>query len=193
MTDAVRAAPLEPGEDFDDGFDIEKTDNMRPPLREAPRELSPQARAAKRAAEILGDIQDLEEGPDEFAVDSRDIPEGWTYEWKRQLLPGNAEDPAYEVATRRKGWEPVPASRHPQYMPSTMRDGPITRKGMILMERPQVITDQIKAADRRRARDQISQKQSQLNQAPDGQFERATKDRSLVKISTSFEPMDVPE
>lgn len=196
-TDAARAqfaaeaaTAAEDGDDWDAADDrpdirVPQRDNMR-------AEETSQARAARRAREIIGDIEDLDEGPDEFAIDARDIPEGWTYEWKRQLTVG-AEDPAYEVSLKRKGWEEVPASRHPNYMPPSMRDGNITRKGMVLMERPKVITDKVKANDLRRALLQVKTKRDQLSNAGAGQFERRTKDGSLVKVNTSFEPMDIPE
>jgi hypothetical protein len=69
----------------------------------------------------------------------------------------------------------------------------ILRKGMILMERPQEITDEIKAKDRKAARDQVRMKEAQLNDAPAGQFERANKDAPLAKVKKGFEPIPIPE
>lgn len=153
----------------------------------APREDDPRARAAKRAAEIRGHRteQSLDEN-DRFKVDMHEIPAGWTYEWKRKTIYGK-EDPAYEVELMRGGWEPVPASRHPAMMPRGQYET-IERDGMILMERPKELSDDVRAADLRRARLQVRSKESQLNASPDGTFER---DRPLVK--KSYEQMPIPK
>jgi hypothetical protein len=132
--------------------------------------------AKKRAEEIRQHGGDLEDGTDDFWVDTSTIPEGWSYEWKRFTVWGQ-EDPSYQVGLRRAGWEPVPASRHPEMMPvGYSGEDIILRKGMILMERPQEITDEIRAKDRKEARDAVRAKEAQLNDAPAGQFERSNKE-----------------
>jgi hypothetical protein len=67
------------------------------------------------------------------------------------------------------------------------------RKGMILMERPEEITQEVRSIDKKRARDQIRVKEQQLNEAPTGQFERRNKDSSLAKVKKSYEAMPIPE
>lgn len=194
------SSALEEGEDFiEEVYEGEapapSRAALRAELRGDPRESDRESlRLAEiRAKEIMGDLgDDFDDAVDEFAVDPRDVPVGWTYEWKRWLNVG-AEDPAYEVAVRRKGWTPVPASRHPSYMPSNMRDGPITRKGMMLMERPKSITDKVRDRETLKARLQILNKERQLNQTPEGHLERSNKDRSLVQVKKSYEPIEIPE
>ena len=129
---------------------------------------------------------------DDFFVDPSSIPDGWTYEWKRLTVLG-MEDPSYQVSLRRTGWTPVPAHRHPEMMPAGHKDDAILRKGMILMERPEEITQEVRAIDKKRARDQIRVKEQQLNEAPTGQFERRNKDSSLAKVKKSYEAMPIPE
>src|ERR1700744_5880580 len=68
----------------------------------------PRERAARRAEEILAHRGNMDEGDDEFFIDQRAIPDGWSYEWKRHTILG-AEDPSYQVHLARGGWEPVPA------------------------------------------------------------------------------------
>ena len=163
--------------------------SSRAPMRPVLREEDPRARAAKRAAEIKGHIGDLDEGTDEFLAPTP--PDGWTYEWKTKTVMGQ-ENPAYQVQLQRTGWEPVPTSRHPQMMPGDHKYANIERKGMVLMERPKVITDEVKDIERKRARDQIMHKKSQLGEAKEGQFGR---DHASVKpkITNSYEPIPVPE
>lgn len=162
------------------------------PKRRQMREEDPRARAARRAEELRSHGGSLEEGTDEFYIDKSEIPPGWEYEWKRQTVMGQ-EDPAYQVALYRAGWEPVPASRHPSYMPIGGNYETITRKGMILMERPSEINEEARARELRKARTQVRQKEEQLNAAPPGQFDRVNKDASMVKVKRSYEAMPVPE
>lgn len=169
-----------------------QADSARPDPRGEMRADDPRARAAQRAAELREHLGDMDEGSDDFYVSPSDVPDGWSYEWKRKTVLGQ-EDPAYQVQTARKGWEPVPASRHPSYMPDGGAHKTIERKGMVLMERPQEITDEARAAELRRARNQVRQKEAQLNAAPDGQFARANKDAPLVKVAKSYEAMPIPE
>lgn len=175
----------------DDGSDLVGRGPQRAP-RAAMREEDPRTRAARRTAELRDHLGDMEEGTDEFFVDPKDIPPGWAYEWKRQTVFG-AEDPAYQVALYRAGWEPVPADRHLSYMPVGGDYATITRKGMLLMERPSEINEEARARELRKARLQVHQKEEQLNSTPPGQFDRANKDKSLVKMTKSYEAMPIPE
>jgi hypothetical protein len=161
---------------------------QRPALREDPR-----TRAARRAAELREHRWAMDEGTDEFRIALDLIPDGWDYEWKRKLLLGQ-EDPAYQVQLARNGWEAVPADRHPEMMPSTGNFAVIERKGMILMERPKEITEEVRSADLRRARQQVRQKEEQLNSAPEGTLQRKKSDGStLTKINKSYEAIPIPD
>jgi len=160
---------------------IERAD-IRPQIREE----DPRARAARRAAELREHLGDLDEGHDDFAIPMDIVPPGWSYEWKRKTVMG-AEDPAYMQALIRKGWEPVPTKRHPDFMATDDKNPNIERKGMILMERPQEITDEARAIERKKARSEINNKEAQLNSVESGQFEREG-----VKIKKSYEPMPIP-
>ena len=173
--------------------DMEDAKSLKPTKDPNKSRLSSLQSAKKRAEEIRQHGGDLEDGTDDFWVDTSSIPDGWTYEWKRFTVVG-MEDPSYQVGLRRSGWEPVPASRHPEMMPMGYDgDDIILRKGMMLMERPKEITDEIRLKDKKAARDQIRMKEQQLNDAPAGQFERNNKDAPLAKVKKGFEPIPIPE
>lgn len=157
------------------------------------RDDDPRDRAARRAAEILGLLtEDDLEGTDEFHIDPAIVPTDWTYEWKR-VTCFNQEDPAYQVKLARGGWEPVPADRHPEMMPSKGSFEIIERDGMVLMERPAVVTQKIREMEKKRSRDQVRQKEAQLAQVADGQFARVdAQGRSTVKLSKTYSPLEVP-
>lgn len=168
----------------------------RQPVRPEPsREEDPRERAAKRAAQIRGHLVDLDEGTDRFYIPPEIIPDGWSYEWKVQTVL-NAENPAHMVELERKGWTPVPLDRndgHRAMMPMGWKGNTITRDGMILMERPQEITDEAIAIRNQRARAQVRSKEAQLAAAPPGQFERTNKDASLVRVKKSYSPVEIPQ
>jgi len=160
----------------------------RPAMRPTIRDDDPRAAAARRAAQIRGHLGDMDEGTDEFRAPKP--PDGWEYEWKRKTVLGQ-EDPAYQVQLARMGWEPVPTSYHPEMMPGMGNFPNIERKGQSLMMRPAVISDEARAIERRRAKDQIRAKEAQLNVAPDGHFERNEKS-VRPNIKKGYSPIEVP-
>lgn len=164
----------------------------RSELRADPRPEDPRARAAARAASLRehGGLDD--DGIDEFFIDPKSVPDGWTYEWKRRTVL-NVEDPSYQVSLARQGWEEVPASRHPEMMPKDGRHTIIDRKGMVLMERPTETVEESKKRDLRRARNQVRVKEEQLNSAPPGQLPRDEDSRTKASIKRNFERLEIPD
>jgi hypothetical protein len=169
----------------------------QPPKPQAPERFAEEdsrTRAARRAAELhehLGAGMD-DDGVNEFYIDPRIIPDGWSYEYKRFTVLG-AQDPSYQVSLAMKGWEAVPASRHPELMPDTYKGVTIERQGMILMERPAVITAESIAREHRKAVGQVRQKEEQLNGSGPGEFGRDNKGTSLVNIKRSHEAIAIPK
>jgi len=182
MTDKPELTKLKPIVD-----DKEAKGVIRKPMREE----DPRERARKRTEQVRQhrDGVDLDT-VDRFHIDPRIIPDGWTYEWKRKTIY-NQEDPAYQVRLASAGWEPVPASRHPELMPIG-NFSTIERDGMILMEAPKELTDEARDVELRRARNQVRAKESQLGSTPEGTM---TRDDPRVKpsIKKGYEPMPVPK
>ena len=96
------------------------------------------------------------------------VPPGMTYEWKRLSVTGK-EDPFYIAALQENGWSPVPKDRHKDILPDTIY------QGLMLMERPQELTDEARAEDRQAANDMVRSRERQLREAPAGTFEREVK------------------
>jgi hypothetical protein len=186
VKDALAAAPEPVAEPV-----LERHD-MRPEMRPEMRVEDPRTAAARRAAEIRDHLGGMDEGTDDFYIDISVIPPGWDYEWKRHSVMGQ-QDPAYQVQLARMGWMPVPSHRHPELMPSDWKGATIERKGQILMERPKEISDEARNIERRKARNQVQQKEAQLNASPDGQFGRDNKGNPLVKVGKSYEAIPIPK
>lgn len=156
----------------------------RPDGRPDPREAS----AADKTAAILERIDNQNDFvPDRFQIDPDDIPEGLSYEWKRYTTMGQ-ENRHYERELTKMGWEPVPAKRHPDLMPTNYKGNTIEMDGLVLMERPKVITDRVRERDLRIAKSQVRDNEVQLGQAKPG-----TMDRTLTQVKKSHSPVDIPE
>jgi hypothetical protein len=158
----------------------------------------PRERARRRAQE-LREHSSFDPGGDKFAFDLAIIPPGWSYEWKRQTVMGQA-DPAYQVHLAHRGWEAVPCSRHPEMMPLGYEGHTIDREGQRLMERPLVITEEAQAREKKEARDQVRGNEEKVTGQPAGDsspFERASRDvrgKPLgIKNSYSSEQMEIPK
>lgn len=166
----------------------------RPPLRSDADRADERARAAQRVAELtehLGDggIDELFDGAhDNFQIDRELIPDGWDYEWKRRTVYG-AEDRTYQVSLARTGWTTVPAERHPEWMPENYDGQTIERDGLVLMERPAVITARQRAQALKESRQQVRDKEAQLGAGPEGTF-----DRTKPTVKREFvSPQAIPE
>jgi len=168
------------------------TFDKRPPQRPEQRPMTSRQLAELRAAELRGQITNAIDSADEFAIEPGVIPDGWTYEWKRKTVMGQ-EDPSYQVQLAQMGWEPVPLERHPNMMPAGGNHKTIERKGSILMMRPEMITEEIKAMERRKARDQVRVKEAQLSSAPEGHFDRNSDPRVRPNVKKSYESIPIPE
>lgn len=157
------------------------------------QETSSVERAKLRVQQLRGNNPDyLQDELNEFDIPPHVVPDGWTYEWKTRYVMG-AEDPGHMRSLQMAGWEPVPASRHPDMMPLGTSGEIIERKGMILMERPAEITREARDIELRKARLQVLHKEEQLTQAPNGQFERNNKDASMIKVKKGYEAVQIPD
>lgn len=161
--------------------------NLRPPMRQD----DSVSRAKARAAELREHLVNIVDATDDFYISPEEIPDGWTYEWKTHTVVG-LENPSYEIALKRSGWSPVPASRHPAMMQRGYQGETILRKGMILYECPTEIVQERKGAEQKKARDQVRFKEAQLSGTPEGTL---TRDHARVKpnIKKGFEPIPIPE
>lgn len=166
--------------------------SLRPSVRPEVRD-DPLTRARLRAKQIRENLGEggMDDGEDRFRINAVEIPEGWTYEWKRKYVLGQA-DPSYEVELIRKGWEPVPLSRHPHMMPAGMNMTTIERDGMILMERPKELTEEARDVELRRARSQVKQKEQQLATTPDGTMTR-DHPQARPNLRKGYEPIPIPD
>lgn len=93
--------------------------------------------------------------PDEFV--SATNAEGFDLEWKTEMVHGQ-DRVTYQAKLAANGWRPVSNSRLPgRYAPEDDA-GAIRFDGMILMERPMILTVEARHDEDRRAREQLQMK-----------------------------------
>lgn len=175
----------------------------RPPLNrvstEAVREPVPGYRdPAERAREIIESLNGgLEPLANKFDLPPGIVPEGWEYMWVRASTYGNSEGAlgGENMKSRaRAGWEPVPASRHPDLMPHGSKSAYIEREGLILHERPKQIGDQMRIRDIEIARAMQRDKERSLSVAGPGEGPRGEDAHPALrqKVTTTVESSAVP-
>jgi len=126
---------------------------------------------------------------DKFFIPPSIVPLGWCYEWKRESCYGQP-DTDHQVNLRENHWTPVPAERHPQMMPLDFK-GPIRKDGMVLMERPQYLTDEARQEDYEFATGEVQRATATLGQTPGGQFTRDHPSvHKIAKVKHSYGPID---
>ena len=106
---------------------------------------------------------------DKFYVDPQLVPDGITYEWKREKCYGQP-DPDHISNLMDNHWSPVPQDRHKNLV--TQKDG------MILMERPAYLTEDARREDYNLAVDQVRSVGANVSDTPIGTF---TRDHASVK------------
>lgn len=94
-----------------------------------------------------------------------------SYEWKRFSNMGQ-EDPFYLASMREQGWEPVPPSRHPNWLPPGYSAQHIIKGGLILMERPIELSLQAKQEEKQLSNRQVREAELRLGFTAKGELTR---------------------
>lgn len=94
-----------------------------------------------------------------------------SYEWKRYSTVGQ-EDPFYIASMREQGWEPVPPSRHPNWLPPGYTGQHILKGGLMLMERPIELSIEARLEERALAKRQVRDAEARLGMTPKGELTR---------------------
>lgn len=162
--EGVRTAPLE---------GLGGAPISRPPIERAPirnddlrSDLRSQSmrEAEEYAREIMETRGDAAYEVDEFYIDPSIMPAGWGYQWKSSHIAGK-ENGYHILNLQRAGWRPVPASRHKGMMPDGW-EGAIEKKGLILMELPQVLIDRANKLHTRESKEALRNAEGQLYETP---------------------------
>lgn len=143
------------------------------------------ARAEARLKEIRGNGSDMGETRDRFYAPPP--PDGFDYQWKMRSVMGEEQN-SYIVELSRQGWEAVPLSRHPELMPHGWSGNTIEVDGLVLMERPKVLTDEARAIEARNAREAVMTKEAQLKTGRGSDLGP----REVHRFSKSRSPIGVP-
>ena len=148
-------------------------------------ELDSVARAEARLRELRESMPEGGSNRDKFWAPSP--PEGWDYQWKTKTVMGE-EQSSYIVELSRNGWEPVPLSRYPDMMPIGWKGETIEVEGLVLMERPKILTLEARQIESSEARSAVLTKEAQLRSGKSGDLGQ----REVHRFSKSRAPIAIP-
>lgn len=151
-----------------------------------------EARARARIAEIRaihGDGDFSEVYVDKWFAAA---PPGWIYEWKTHSV-WNKEYPQYVSGLQRSGWSPVQAVRHRELLYPEYEGENIVIDGMILMERPRELTDQVRRREYQRAIDVVRNSERKLADAPGGTAPRTAFADTMPKVRSHVGPVTISD
>jgi hypothetical protein len=163
----------------DDPFDAEKAE---------PKKASPVS------VEEFAKILDSEEEGGFLDIPRNLWPPGMRYEWKTLSVFGQQQSRRFG-RFQSKGWEPVPASRHPGLFHPVGHEGYIEYDGLVLCERPEEMCQMVEEREHQKATGQVRGKEAQLFGGDVDGIGFDTKHRSARRVSgvkKSYEPFVVP-
>ena len=110
-------------------------------VHQAPRPELRSGEVRGRNGEILARNNRTNDVADQFDLPLHMQEKGWSYQWVRASCHGKP-DPQNVHVHEENGWRAVPSNRWPGHFHPAGFQGAVTREGMILMERPAVVTEQ---------------------------------------------------
>lgn len=149
-----------------------------------------EARARARVAQVRaihGD-QDYSDGfVDKWFAQA---PPGWVYEWKTHSV-WNKEYPQYVSSLQRSGWSPVSASEHRELLYPEYEGENIIIDGMILMEKPKELVDQVRQREYNRAIEVVRNSERKLAEAPSGTGPRTAFAETMPRVRGHVGPVTI--
>ena len=122
-------------------------------------------------------------------------PDGMRYEWKTYSVLGQHQARRFGRFQSR-GWEPVPASRHPGLFHEIGYQGFLEYDGLVLCERPEAMCKMVEAKEFEKAIGQVRGKEAQIFGGDVEGIGFDTKHKSALrsnKVGKSYEPFVVPK
>lgn len=128
---------------------------------------------------------------DELYVDPKEIPDGFTIEWKRYTTLGKV-DQEWQIGLEKDGWEPAQPKDFPSRVGKNFTGNVVTHKDLILMIRPIELTQEAKTEDKVNAHRQVKTKFEELGLSKAGEAPRVdSAGRSLTKVNVSYDKIPV--
>jgi hypothetical protein len=156
--------------------------------------VSPEGKPRPISVDQFAEMMDDEEEGGFLNIPPELIPDGMRYEWKTFSVLGMQQSRRFGRFQAR-GWEPVPAARHPGMFHPMGYDGYIEYDGLVLCERPERMCQMVEEKEFQKARGQVAGKEAQLRGGDIEGIGFDTKHRSALRanrVSKSYEAFRVP-
>jgi hypothetical protein len=118
---------------------------------------------------------------DKYAIPKDEMPAGWSYQWIAETVLNEPQTGAM-MDFRQKQWSNVPQERHPTI--------PVRQGGLVLVERPIVLTEEARQEELQEARDQVRANVEQFT--PGGGLQKTGAIRKGRPVSVSADGVPDP-
>jgi len=154
-----------------------------------PKKLAKPVSSARVNYDALPDDDD-----DRLKIPRDQIPDGMDYQWVTDSVLGQPM-PQRRNRFMRRGWRPVPASRHPDMMPEGFQ-GEINIEGLVLMERPMELTIEARRRERMKAAEQVFVREQAMRRGdlgPNVTFDTEHPSAQRAnRVNKSYERISIP-
>lgn len=128
---------------------------------------------------------------DELYVDPKEIPDGFTVEWKRYSIHGKV-DSEHHLGLERDGWEYAQPKDFPSRVGKSFTGDKVTHKDLILMIRPTELTQEAHTEDKFNAQSQVQTKLKEIGLSGQGEAPRVDGyGRTMAKVNVSYNKIPV--
>lgn len=129
-----------------------------------------------------------ENGVDQFAIPRHLPPPDWSWEWKEESVLGEVRQ-GESAKQAQVGWEPVMYESYPGVFAPEFDErgaavkGPVRRGGLMLKERPMVLTVEARMDEKRKADEKVGNAKRQYNRLDTNGTTTAEFDHSAQRAS----------
>ncbi len=130
---------------------------------------------------------------DELYIDPKDIPDGFTVEWKRYSIHGKV-DGEHHLSLEQDAWEYAQPKQFPSRVGKHFTGDKITHKDLVLMIRPKELTQEARDEDKFNARNQVQTKFKEIGLSGAGEAPRVDgHGRTLAKVNVSYDRIPIAD
>ncbi len=129
----------------------------------------------------------------ELYINPKEIPDGFTVEWKRYAIHGKVDD-EHHLGLEQDGWEYAQPKDFPSRCGKNHKGEVIKHKDLVLMIRPIELTQEAHQEDSRNAKSQVKTKFQELGLSGQGEAPRVDGyGRPMAKVNISYDKISVAD
>ncbi len=130
---------------------------------------------------------------DELYIDPREVPDGYSVEWKRFSIHGKIDD-EHHLGLEMDGWEYAQPKDFPSRCGKNHKGEVVKHKDLVLMIRPKELSEEARQEDRKNAQSQVKTKLQEIGLSGQGEAPRVDGyGRPMAKVNVSYDKISVAD